>query len=439
MKLISKFVIIIGAFYLSVIIAVLYIWYTEDQTILTAKTTMVEKNKIIFKRLLNLKTESHKAGVYDYTYWDDMVEFTKSRDPKWAKINLDEFITTYNLNYVLVYDTQSNLIFSKSDQNNLKKIEKSIDLTKLNYQDPAFLDYFILVDGVVAKVFQAPIQPSEDTKRESKPHGYMIGVKRLDKTFIKDIGTFLHQKVYLLSSNNSLEGDYKYALLDSSNNVIQHIHVNLNNTLYTAVNELFIKILLSLLVMIFLSLIGFTWLINCQVLRPLENLSIIDELTNTYNRRHYNEAIPRILKSAKRANKLINYAMIDVDFFKPYNDNYGHYQGDIALKQIATCLKDSLNRPDDIIFRLGGEEFLIISEGESKEKALSFFDKIRKNIEELKIPHKLNPVSEYITISVGLVSKSANDIHDIEDLYREADGLLYEAKGSGKNKVISNN
>lgn len=422
----------------SILSTVMYMWYIQNQTLIVAKITLVKENKAVFKKLIDLKLKSYKTGVYDYTYWDELVDYAKNRDKEWARINLDAFVTTYGIEYLLVFDAKSHLIYSKTSQKNDKNIEASIDLTKLNYENPVFMDYFIMIEGVPAIVFQAPIQPSEDNERLTKPQGYMIGIKLFDKALIKDIGMFLNQDVYFSSTNHKSESDYTYPLTDASNKVIENIRVHLNNTLYESLNALFANIITTILLMTLFSSLIFYWLIKKQILIPLQNLSTMDELTKTYNRRHYNDTSVGILNKAKRAGRLIHFAMIDVDYFKAYNDHYGHQKGDDALISITTCLLNNLNRPDDVIYRVGGEEFVLIFESETKEKAFSFVDNLRKKIEALKIPHEFSQVSQYVTISIGLVSKQAKDIVHINDTYKEADDLLYLAKDAGRNVVMQN-
>jgi diguanylate cyclase (GGDEF)-like protein len=128
---------------------------------------------------------------------------------------------------------------------------------------------------------------------------------------------------------------------------------------------------------------------------------------------------------------------MDIDHFKQYNDNYGHHMGDEVLINFAKCLKDNLHRFTDFAFRLGGEEFAVIYQSDDKEKAIVFANLIRKNIENLKIEHKYNSASDYITASMGLICKNAIEI-DYDEIYKEADALLYEAKKSGRNQIKVN-
>ncbi len=128
--------------------------------------------------------------------------------------------------------------------------------------------------------------------------------------------------------------------------------------------------------------------------------------------------------------------ILDVDFFKLYNDNYGHSMGDDTLIKVAECLKTSLKRANDLAFRLGGEEFAIIFTTEDRTKALEFANIIRTNIEQLNIEHNWSPISKNITVSIGLVCKRAIEVYDKETIYKEADHALYDAKKGGRNRVV---
>lgn len=170
--------------------------------------------------------------------------------------------------------------------------------------------------------------------------------------------------------------------------------------------------------------------------KRIEIISITDGLTNIYNRRYFDEIFPKIINNAKRKDQLVAFLFMDIDHFKQYNDNYGHQKGDDVLIKFAKCLKENLHRSSDFAFRLGGEEFAIVFQPETKEKAIEFANTIKKNIEELQIKHEFSTVRLYITASMGLVCKNAKNIDD--NIYKEADDLLYEAKKSGRNQIKVN-
>lgn len=167
----------------------------------------------------------------------------------------------------------------------------------------------------------------------------------------------------------------------------------------------------------------------------VEKISITDGLTEIYNRRHFNELFPKVINAAKRKNELVSFMIMDIDHFKQYNDTYGHQMGDDVLIKVSSAIKNSLQRADDYCFRLGGEEFGVIFKADTKEQAEKFSNKIRKNIENLHLEHSENSASEYVTVSIGLISKNANNIKSAEEIYKQADDLLYKSKENGRNRV----
>ena len=183
-------------------------------------------------------------------------------------------------------------------------------------------------------------------------------------------------------------------------------------------------------------IIGFTSIkSNITNKKHIEELSITDELTKIYNRRFFNIKIEEEINRAKRDKKELCLIILDIDFFKQYNDTYGHQEGDIVIKSVANVLKRKTNRADDFAFRVGGEEFVIITHIE-KDKVLNYANSIKDDIENLKIEHSGNKASKYVTISLGVVCKNAIEINSSEELYKEADDNLYEAKRSGRNCVV---
>ncbi|WNL13090.1 cache domain-containing protein [Aliarcobacter cryaerophilus] len=183
-------------------------------------------------------------------------------------------------------------------------------------------------------------------------------------------------------------------------------------------------------------IIGFTSIkSNITNKKHIEELSITDDLTKIYNRRFFNIKIEEEINRAKRDKKELCLIILDIDFFKQYNDTYGHQEGDIVIKSVANVLKNRTNRADDFAFRVGGEEFVIITHIE-KDKVLNYANSIKDDIENLKIEHRGNKASKYVTISLGVVCKNAIEINSSEELYKEADDNLYEAKRSGRNCVV---
>ena len=168
----------------------------------------------------------------------------------------------------------------------------------------------------------------------------------------------------------------------------------------------------------------------------LEKLSSYDGLTHIPNRRFFDEKYTSMYNKAKKEQKTLAVMMLDIDFFKPYNDNYGHGKGDETLIKVAQALSHTLKRPEDIVARYGGEEFVIIIEDINKEGALKVAKKLIRSIEDLAIEHNYSQVSSVVTISVGVAHADTNSRLSKEELLKSADDALYEAKKSGRNRCI---
>ena len=167
-----------------------------------------------------------------------------------------------------------------------------------------------------------------------------------------------------------------------------------------------------------------------------EELSIHDALTHIYNRRYFNIMFPQELNRSKRTHESFCFAIVDVDNFKLYNDNYGHDEGDKVLQHITEEISKFTQRSNEFFFRLGGEEFGIISSADSFEEVNKHFNNIAKAIQKLQIEHLYNEWFDVVTISIGLcyLSDAANG--DTKDIYKSADNALYRAKETGRNKVV---
>lgn len=172
--------------------------------------------------------------------------------------------------------------------------------------------------------------------------------------------------------------------------------------------------------------------------KKVEEISITDALTKLYNRGYFDRVCQRVLDEAKRADGWIAFMIMDIDFFKEYNDTYGHQEGDKVLREVAHSIAESLKRPSDYAFRLGGEEFGVLLKPEEAIGTLKLAHKIQKGVGALKIRHAKSSVAPFVTVSLGIVTKRAREISSCDALYKEADDLLYHAKANGRNSVSSN-
>lgn len=170
--------------------------------------------------------------------------------------------------------------------------------------------------------------------------------------------------------------------------------------------------------------------------KKLENASYTDPLTSLHNRRYFNFIFERELKRAKRSKSYITFMMLDIDYFKQYNDTYGHIQGDYALKNVALMLKETLKRPSDFVFRLGGEEFGILLVDIDEENSSKLAQKLCYTIKDKKIEHKNSKINEFLTVSIGISCCKAEDSLDENSLISSADNMLYKAKEQGRDRYI---
>jgi diguanylate cyclase (GGDEF)-like protein len=168
----------------------------------------------------------------------------------------------------------------------------------------------------------------------------------------------------------------------------------------------------------------------------LEALSTTDELTKLNNRRSFLEYMNTIWMLSRRLQTPVNILMIDVDYFKKYNDSLGHLEGDKALIAIAQCMKNQIKREADFVARFGGEEFVCLLPFLEKKNALNFSKKLLRAIEDMNIPHPMNEHSKYITVSIGMANTIPDDYNSQTQLLDEADKALYMAKETGRNKVV---
>lgn len=166
----------------------------------------------------------------------------------------------------------------------------------------------------------------------------------------------------------------------------------------------------------------------------MRELSYQDDLTGLKNRRYFNDIYDKVWNRHRREQAPLSLFMADIDYFKIYNDTYGHPRGDTCLETIAEVFRESLRRTSDVIARYGGEEFIgLIPETES-EGGLQVAKEIRRNVMECEIDFPESPGEKVITISVG-VATTVPDHDDYERLIKQADEALYQVKESGRNQV----
>ena len=170
--------------------------------------------------------------------------------------------------------------------------------------------------------------------------------------------------------------------------------------------------------------------------KTLEKLSSIDGLTGIANRRQFDQTLKKEWNRAIRSKLPISLIMLDIDFFKLYNDTYGHQGGDTGLKIVAKVLKQNEKRPADLVARYGGEEFAVILPETRHQGMTEIATGILENVRDEKIPHKTSKVSEFLTVSIGAASLVPTRESVPANIIKAADKALYAAKNEGRNRLV---
>jgi PAS domain S-box/diguanylate cyclase (GGDEF) domain len=173
--------------------------------------------------------------------------------------------------------------------------------------------------------------------------------------------------------------------------------------------------------------------------RLLKELSTIDGLTGVSNRRHFEEALKKEWGASSERSTPCSVVMFDIDYFKRYNDTYGHQGGDACLRDIASTVQTLIGRPNDVFARYGGEEFVLLLPETDSNEALLLAQTIEQQVKGLRIPHAASKVSEYVTVSIGVATMIASPESKREDLIEQADRALYQAKLAGRNRIVVGN
>lgn len=176
---------------------------------------------------------------------------------------------------------------------------------------------------------------------------------------------------------------------------------------------------------------------NLELLnKKLEALSFSDGLTGVLNRRAFDEALNKEWKHAKRDKGELSLILLDIDYFKRYNDNYGHSAGDNCLKLVSKALSAVIRRETDVVARYGGEEFAILLPETNANEACSLAEECRQSVYRLQLPHEKSEVDSVVTISLGVSTIVPAPDSQVLSLLESADKSLYQAKQSGRNQVV---
>lgn len=186
---------------------------------------------------------------------------------------------------------------------------------------------------------------------------------------------------------------------------------------------------------ILVSLIYYYESSRIQAYEQLEKRSLEDPLTGLYNRRHFDRVFATEFNRLRRSDEPFAFFIMDIDHFKRFNDQYGHHEGDLALKSVSDILNAYMRRSGEVCFRIGGEEFGGIINCQNKREGASYVEQIRRAIQELSIDHSENESFGVVTASFGFVVIEKYEGLSCEQVYKMSDKALYRAKASGRNCV----
>lgn len=167
----------------------------------------------------------------------------------------------------------------------------------------------------------------------------------------------------------------------------------------------------------------------------LMNKVNVDALTEIYNRRFLTHNLERYLETLRKEGQWLTVMMLDIDFFKNYNDTYGHPVGDACLRKVADTVRNSLSGAEDFVARYGGEEFIAVLPAANRELGAYVARKILKNVWDLHIPHENSRVADRITLSIGLISAVPTERDTMQAYIDRVDEALYQSKKSGRNRI----
>ncbi|MBR5578872.1 MAG: GGDEF domain-containing protein, partial [Lachnospiraceae bacterium] len=256
-------------------------------------------------------------------------------------------------------------------------------------------------------------------------YGFEPDIYTLLKTIYSDTGDNENlNRVYekLLTMNEEFENDIQREYLEFSSYYKENSKLKAYNTILTRRST--ISILVILIFCLVLVIVGI-------ILNILARRNITDHLTGVYNRKKLNRLIKQYNHFGTPADLAV--IMMDIDYFKKYNDTYGHPEGDKALKKVAKILSASV-RSKDVVIRYGGEEFLILTHDVTAEIADTICKRINHQINDAMIPHQASEIADHLTLSIGFCHQKNAKTMSFEALVEEADQCLYYSKKNGRNQ-----
>lgn len=296
----------------------------------------------------------------------------------------------------------------------------------------AFADNHLLPGVIIThqNQFLGMISRREFLERMSRPYGLELFSRRP----IGNLCTLFKQELLILPSDTLIMTAAKQSLWRSPELVYEPVIVKLNPKEYRLLDAYQLLVAQSDIHELANLLISDLYNKLATANQELQKLATVDSLTNLANRRQFDEYLEQQWQQMRRQIEWLSLIFIDVDYFKLYNDNYGHLAGDSCLKEVAKAIKNSVQRATDLVARYGGEEFAVILPTTGVEGAIQLAKQMINNVRKLQITHQKSVISPYVTISLGVVSIIPNLESNSASLIASADVALYAAKLSGRDR-----
>jgi diguanylate cyclase (GGDEF)-like protein len=446
-----------------------------------------------FEQILNVfstEQEHLKLLIKDWAIWDDTYNFVQNKNEDYIHSNLPEnILQDLKLNHLEFFDSNGKSVYSLSD--NTISSEKLFQTLHLNQKlndfgvlclenhfafvaiEQIFLSNkegnsagFILMLRIIDEKMVQSINKSTDTqialkKKLSTDENKTFSTKMVDdKTLViqGNLKSFKNnppvqleasiEREFMIQANEIMKNFFLFAIVAGAISFVFSLYSmqinivsNLNKLLDFISNQrngvasipaelIEKKDEIGLITKEFVLLLEQLSTTNAELIR----LAKVDMLTGVGNRIAVEEKMNETKKISERKNQILTILLLDIDYFKKYNDTYGHVKGDETLKLVAQTLKNSSMRSGDYFARYGGEEFIGILPDTNQEAAIAIAKRVLQTIQELQIPHKASLLDvKIITASIGSVSIVAKAEYTNEYLVNLADEALYKAKHSGRN------
>lgn len=345
--------------------------------------------------------------------WQDKKEVVVAIQDLWANISLAEG----NLSQAKIHLQEIDSFYQENDDSLFVNGKLFALMTKCKYL-VAQKQY-----KEAQKLLESILNDHQDLQLDIQRDFLEILVEVYQNTNQKD--KLLSAYEQLLSLNNDFVQTVQRAYLEFSQYYRENTQLKKYNTQLKQTN---------VIAVLGIAIISCSLVIILVLLKLLSTKNLTDQLTGVYNRKKLNQ-LGRIYRR-KGTPELFSVVMLDIDYFKLYNDTYGHVAGDTTLKQVAQMLSASV-RNNDYVIRYGGEEFLVLLNKVSEPVAQAVCQRIHQQLEKLALPHCASKVSDHVTVSVGMCHQQTGAANPLDKLIHQADQCLYQSKEAGRNRTTT--